>query len=166
MEDKKRPPSGNNNLPLDKRPAEPVGDIIPPITATGKQNITVQYKQTTTSIQTNSPIPSAQEMAGYKSISEDFPERIMAQFEKEADHRRSCEMQCLSASIQHDVFGRRTAFLFVFLTLIFSAFMIYTDHNITGSIFGGTIIVTVVSAFMTERLYNKKSHDTSDKTEE
>jgi len=49
------------------------------------------------------------------------------------------------------------SFIILLLGLLFSAFLIHEDHNLLGSIFGGGILIAVVSSFLKKVVHSRET---------
>lgn len=97
----------------------------------------VQLEQTIAS--DDSLLPSARELTAYKEVDENIVSWLLEQTAKEQSHRHEADLQkmrLLKKSLNTD---RLIIIFFFLIVLIFvglSAFFVYTEKNISGSIFG------------------------------
>lgn len=86
----------------------------------------------------------------------DAPERIFAQWEAEAAHRRNYETTALTRAYDRDERGQRAAIAFALSALAVSAFALHQGHPSAAIAIGGLTIASVVGAFLYQRLASKK----------
>lgn len=97
------------------------------------------------------PLPSPQTLEAFRHIVPDAPERIIRQWELEADHRREYEMTALKGSITRDERGQGAAILFALSALAAGIIALFLGHPAFATGIVTTTIVAVVSAFLYHR---------------
>ncbi len=102
-----------------------------------KNNSGVSIEQTTASDDNLLPTPS--DMAAYKEIDECFVPWILDQTKAEQNHRHITELKKIDLMKRAIKNEKMALCLYVFIIILFiliSAFFVYLDKNIAGSIFG------------------------------
>lgn len=110
----------------------------------------VQLEQTIAS--DDSLLPSAKELTAYKEVDENIVPWLLEQTAKEQLHRHESDLQkmrLLRKSLNTDRLVITFFFLIVLIFVGLSAFFVYTEKNISGSIFG---ICGIVGSYI---LYRK-----------
>ena len=72
----------------------------------GERNISAQIRSQRQTVEYSSPIPLPKILKGYEEVDPTFPERIMAEFEKNSEHARNQEQKALDAQIQESKRGQ------------------------------------------------------------
>jgi uncharacterized membrane protein len=106
------------------------------------------------------PLPSPQTLESFRSVVPDAPERIIRQWELEADHRRAYEAMALEGTIRIDKAGQRNAILFALGALGVVALALYLDHPWIAGILGTGTIGSVVGAFLYQSRNARKQQKT------
>lgn len=101
------------------------------------------------------PLPSPKTMQEYRDIGNDWPERIVAQWETESAHRRAYEMHALKSATRRDFTGQLFAGAFALSALAVAAFALHAGHPWIGAIIGGGTIGSVVGAFLYQRHHSQ-----------
>lgn len=78
------------------------------------------------------PLPSAAELERYQAIIPDMPERLLANFEKQTDHRIDLENRVIQGDIHRADLGLKAGWTFAVLLLAASVFLISTSHESVG----------------------------------
>ena len=97
------------------------------------------------------PLPPPAILEDFQRIVPDAPERILRQWELEADHRRAYERTALDATVRREALGQISAVLFALTALGVSAFAIWMHEPWVAATIGGGTIVSVVGAFLYRR---------------
>ena len=97
------------------------------------------------------PLPPPSVLEGFARLVPDAPERIVRQWELEAEHRRAYERQALEAAIRRDARGQVSALLFALMALSVSAFAVWLGQPWVAGTIGGGTIASVVGAFLYQR---------------
>jgi len=125
-------------------------------TAVAQKQPAQKHLQVSTQVATFSgPLPHPALLQKYEDIQPGFAERIVCMAEGESAHRRDQEKKELDADIrfnEKDFTERRIGqFLALTIVLIMAGLGCYLALNgkeITGSVFGGPAIVSIVGAFL------------------
>ncbi|MEG2079835.1 MAG: hypothetical protein RRZ31_13745, partial [Chryseobacterium sp.] len=59
---------------------------------------------------------------------------------------------------QVNILGLVFSFLLTLAAMGFSSWLIYCDHEVLGSIFGGGVIVAIIGAFLSKVIVTKNSN--------
>ena len=97
------------------------------------------------------PLPPPQVLAGFNEIVPGAAERILAEFEQEAAHRRQLENRQASIISRDLIIGQLAALLFAIGALAVAAYSASIGAQWIGSIVGGGTIAAVVLAFLKSR---------------
>lgn len=117
------------------------------------------------------PLPPPQVLSGYAAIDPGLPERIVQQFECEAEHRRSMDRGGLDLRIKESrVFerqanaGRWAAFFVTLVALGLGTWVTLASHDTVGGIVFGTTIVGLAAVFVVGRRARvEEPHDSSER---
>ncbi|MFK5894467.1 MAG: DUF2335 domain-containing protein [Pseudomonadota bacterium] len=97
------------------------------------------------------PIPPPKILNQYEGVHEGLANRIVSMAEKEQGHRHDLESTALSGEIKKDSRGQNYA-LFTSLSIIIgSIFLIYSGHEVSGSILVGSTLMGLAYIFITGR---------------
>ena len=136
----------------------------PSKTPHSKQTVQIAEQRTTVS----GPIPSADEMARYKTIDPELVNRIVSLAEREAANRHKMEALALNANIEisnkqfsERRLGQRFGFGIGALGLICSVALSWIGADNTASIVGGSTVLGLVGIFVTGQILSKKDNSTS-----
>ena len=126
--------------------------------------ISVVTKRTTSIYQKfhSGPLPSPQTLKEYGSVVESAPERIIQQFELQADHRRKMEDKVISAQLGESKTGQWMGFILGLLFLGVSAGLILTGHEVSGTVLGTIDLVSLVALFVIGRKVQKEDLEEKD----
>lgn len=94
------------------------------------------------------PIPPPDLLAKYAEIIPDGATRILAMAEKQSKHRQCIEKWAVIGGTVLSYFGVLCALLIAYGTLHFGSQLILENHVISGSIFSGIGLVSLVTAFI------------------
>lgn len=105
------------------------------------------------------PLPPPSYLEGYSQLIPNGPERIMVMAEKEQAHRHSMEQNQLQSEVRiggqivdmerrNSLIGVLSAFFIVLFTLSSATLLVYTGHDVAGTILGGTGLVSLVGTFI------------------
>ena len=104
------------------------------------------------------PLPHPQHLAEYEAITPGFADRIIKMAEDESEHRRSQEQKELNADIHFNNkdfterrIGQISAVFIVLIMAVIGAYLALNGKEITGSVFGGPAIVSIVWAFLNKK---------------
>jgi len=111
------------------------------------------------------PLPPPDILSGYDDICPGAAERIIKTYENEVAHRHELERAAVEAEIKIQssipreiLIGQIFAFVVCIGFLAAGTFLISTEHEISGSLFGGGGLVGVVSAFLVSRKHANNNH--------
>jgi uncharacterized membrane protein len=101
------------------------------------------------------PMPEAAEMARYKEVDPEAPRVILAEFQRQAEHRRAMELRELeldaemaAATIAADRRGTFCALAVVLTFLAASVSLIATGHDVAGTVLGTVDLVALATVFV------------------
>jgi len=104
------------------------------------------------------PLPHPELLKGYNAIVPDGAERIFKMAEVEQQHRHAAEQGINSANIglakanaAEAARGQWMAFAVALSGMGIAALLIINGHPVTGSIFGGGLLASLVLAFLNQR---------------
>lgn len=78
------------------------------------------------------PLPPAAELERYKAIMPDLPERLVANWEKQTDHRIELEDRVIGGDIRRANWGLIGGWIFAMTLLAASVYLIATGHEGIG----------------------------------
>lgn len=123
--------TGQNRLPKQKEPRHEINEL--------KHKIELNY---------SGPLPHPAIMEGYKNIDSSMPERIMQQFEYDAEHVREQEKAALIAEIADTRRSQWMAFaIAMFIMIIVLASLLLGNMTFAG-ISGLTFIAYIAMSFL------------------
>lgn len=108
------------------------------------------------------PLPPPRMLEHYDSVQPGFADRIVSMAEKEQSHRHNLEYQGVSGAIKKDSRGQHYALVTSILLIASCAFLIYSGHEVSGSILGGGSLTGLAYIFISGR---KKDHPAKDQSE-
>ena len=94
------------------------------------------------------PLPPPQMVAAYDGVIANGAERIVSQWEKEADHRRGYENRALIFEAWERLGARALAFFFALAALGIAGYCASIGQTIPASVIGGMTIASVVVAMI------------------
>lgn len=98
--------------------------------------------------QWSGPLPSSESIDRFNQVADHGGDRIIAEWEAEAAHRRAFERRALTAEITERILGRIFAFVFAMGALGTAAWCAYLGHPGAASVIGGATIAAVVAALV------------------
>lgn len=101
------------------------------------------------------PIPPPEMLQSYAAINSTFPERIIKMAEEQQQHRMFLEKQVIPKRESLNSRGQIFAFIIGIFGLSCGTYCIIKGQPVAGVTIGGTIIVSLVTAF----LYGKKKQE-------
>ncbi|NNV20567.1 DUF2335 domain-containing protein [Ochrobactrum pseudogrignonense] len=101
------------------------------------------------------PLPAPSDMMKYDQIVSNGAERIFTAWEEESKHRRELEKKELRWTIFESIYGKSLAIIFVLSVLAVTAYAISMNANWIAAILGGTMIGSIVWAFVKVNRPNK-----------
>lgn len=81
---------------------------------------------------TSGPLPSADELERYQAIMPDLPERLVANWERQTEHRIDLEKRVIKGDIRRADWGLILGWIFALTLLVASVYLIATDHEGIG----------------------------------
>jgi uncharacterized membrane protein len=97
------------------------------------------------------PVPSPRQMAGYKKIDPSIPDRLVAAFERQAEHRQKLEMTVVKDDFRLKSRGQTFAFSMVVVILAFCAFLAVWGSIAAAATVATSTIVGIAYVFVTGR---------------
>lgn len=94
------------------------------------------------------PLPPPAVLNEYNQIENGFAERIVKMAEQEQLHRHKLELQAVSGEINKDSRGQIFAFILCSGLILGSIFLIANEHDVAGTILGGTSLIGLAATFM------------------
>ncbi|MFK3872696.1 DUF2335 domain-containing protein [Pseudoalteromonas rhizosphaerae] len=107
------------------------------------------------------PLPPPKMLEHYDSVQPGFANRIVAMAEKEQSHRHNLENQGVSGAINKDSRGQHYALITSILLIASCAFLIYSGHEVSGSILGGGSLTGLAYIFISGRKKDRLSKEES-----
>ncbi len=95
------------------------------------------------------PTPPLEYLQGFEKLVPGAAERFLKTFENENEDRRSRIKEVSEAAVGQAKRGQLMAFILALAFLLVSAFLIYTGHELSGTIMGSLDIVALVAIFIT-----------------
>lgn len=89
------------------------------------------------------PIPSPEEFAKYKQVSEDMPNRILSQFEQDSASVRDLSHKALGADIEFDKRSQYMAYSVIAIGLLGTIFLAYNDKDVAAVCTGLSTLILV-----------------------
>lgn len=93
------------------------------------------------------PLPPPSVLEGY-NIVENGAERIMKMAEQQHQHRLSLEKEVITSQIKQSARGQNYGLFIGIFTIAIGGFLIYSGHDISGSILGVGGVTGLVSVFV------------------
>ena len=94
------------------------------------------------------PLPSPQALKEFNEVIPGAANRIIIQFEKQAEHRQHLERTVVESRSENMKRGQCFGFIIGMFGLAASAFLIWNGHELAGSFLGGIDLVGLVSVFI------------------
>ena len=120
-------------------------------TEIGERNISAQLHAQSRTVEYSSPIPLPKILKGYKEVDPTFPERIMADFEKNSEHARNQERKALDAQIQEAKRGQYMAFFLSVALFCLILFSLYIGNDISAFISGLAFVGMLIKSFLPKK---------------
>lgn len=114
--------------------------------------------------QYSGPIPPPSMLEGYDRVQSGFAERIVSMAEREQEHRHQLENRGVQGAIDKDKRSQRYALSIVIFLASLCAGLIFSGHDIAGSVLGGTTLVGTVALFITGKKEAKSNKENEDST--
>ena len=118
------------------------------ITTTDTEEVTGQVFKAQQSIKIERAIPSPEEIAKYKEVMSDLPERIVKQFEEDSVHIRELQKRKQEADIAFDKRSQYMAFVIIMFGFVGTLLLAYFDKDYAAVATAiGTVALIFKNAF-------------------
>ncbi|WP_060988319.1 DUF2335 domain-containing protein [Photobacterium leiognathi] len=107
------------------------------------------------------PIPPPRMLNDYENVQSGLAERIVAMAEKEQSHRHALEDKAVTGEISKDKRGQNYALLSSLVIILGSIGLIYTGHEVSGSILAGGTLTGLAYIFISGRKSPEERQDSS-----
>ncbi len=94
------------------------------------------------------PIPSHEQMQGYKKIDPQLPSRIMAEAEKNSEHIRNKEMLQITEHYKDKNKGRISGVVAITGAFILSGYALSTGYPVVAGGIGGAVVLGLATIFV------------------
>lgn len=101
------------------------------------------------------PLPHPRDLEAFKGVDPEFPQRILAMAETEQRHRHAIAQ----ANVTERLRGQAFAFFVALCFVVAGTFLVSNGHPVAGTIFGGTTLVWIVSAFLRAKAPGRETWD-------
>ncbi|WP_409523323.1 DUF2335 domain-containing protein [Nitrincola sp. MINF-07-Sa-05] len=101
------------------------------------------------------PIPPPRMLEHYESVQPGFADRIVSMAEKEQSHRHQLESRGVEGAVRKDARGQHYALITSVLLIVSCVFLIYTGHEVSGSILAGGSLTGLAYIFISGRKKDK-----------
>jgi uncharacterized membrane protein len=105
------------------------------------------------------PIPDPLTLEHYEMILPGAAERIMKMAENQSEHRRYLERTVIDNDVKNSRLGVWFGFLVAIITLGVGTFIILNDHEVGGTIIGGSGLAGLVGVFIYGTNSSKKERN-------
>lgn len=102
------------------------------------------------------PIPSNEQMQGYKNIDPQLPSRIMAEAEKNSEHIRNKEMFQIKEHYKDKRMARICALIAINGAFFLSAYSLLSGYPIVAGTIGVTVVLGLATIFVLNQRANLK----------
>lgn len=109
-----------------------------------------------TSQQWLGPLPSPDALKQFDQIVPGAAERILADFEKQTQHRQTLEKAVVESRVSSTKRGQWFAFIIAGLFLSFAAFSVYMEQPLLAGVIGAIDIVGLVGSFLYSQYSQKE----------
>lgn len=107
----------------------------------------------------SSPIPVSSELEKYEKLVPGSVKRMLAEAEKENKHRHELEFKQLNANVKlsfieaaERLLGQFFSFIISISCIFSGAYLVYKGRQISGTIFSGAGIASIIAIFYTSRI--------------
>jgi len=107
----------------------------------------------------SAPLPPPEYLAGYKEIHPDFANRLIIEFEKQGNHRRSVENDLIKARTMLSKRGQNWAAVILLVSIICGTFLIYYDKKVYGLVLIILHISSIVGTFLWRDYKNRQEEE-------
>lgn len=104
----------------------------------------------------SAPLPPPEYLAGYKKIHPDLANRLVLEFEKQGNHRRSVENDLIKARITQSKHGQNWAAIITLIGIICGTFLIYNDKKVYGLVLIILQMSSLVGTFLWRDYKNRQ----------
>jgi uncharacterized membrane protein len=143
---KRRPDSGNKRAKDNKSLALSNNNNDYPDNT--KNHIADPQEAGIVSAEWSAPLPPPGAMRAYQEIIPDMPERLLASYEKQVNHRLKIEEATVQALIKNMERGQIIGGAIAVLFLIGALYCAYIGASAAACVIGGTTVVGLVSVFI------------------
>ncbi len=102
------------------------------------------------------PLPSPEMLKEYEQALPGCAERIVSQFEKQAQHRMDMEKKVIPEDQRQSSVGQIFGFILALTFLLVAGILIYYDHDTAGTILGTVDLVALVSIFVIGKYHQRR----------
>ena len=102
-----------------------------------------------------SPMPPPDVLKGYNEAINNGADRILTMIEKQSNHRMNVEITIINRELNQSGRGQNYGFAISLLFLGVSAGLIYTGHDMAGTVLGTIDLIGLVSVFILGKFYQK-----------
>jgi uncharacterized membrane protein len=136
----------------------PESEIIPTGSATdsGRKRIRQTSVHESYEFTWVGPLPPPDVLIRYNEAFPGCAERIVAQAEKQSEHRQHLEHITVEGNVRSEVRGSWQAFLIAFFVLALGGFLIWRGQNVLGTIFVGADIASLAGIFLTGKASQRR----------
>ncbi|MDI9364060.1 MAG: DUF2335 domain-containing protein [Flavobacterium sp.] len=103
-----------------------------------------------------SPLPPPDFLIGYNEALPNGADRIVSLIEQQSRHRMERERTVMDEEIRQSKSGQLYGFIIAMAFLIVSGFLIYSGHDVSGTIIGTIDLVALVGVFALGKLTKKE----------
>lgn len=107
------------------------------------------------------PLPPPRMLEHYDTVQSGFADRIVSMAEKEQSHRHNLESLGVNGAIKKDSRGQNYALITSILLIAACVFLIYSGHEVSGSILGGGSLTGLAYIFISGRKKESPSKEQS-----
>lgn len=136
----------------------PDGEIIPsdPVEDSGRKRIRETRFRESYEFTWVGPLPPPDVLVRYNEAFPGCAERIVAQAEKQSEHRQHLERITVEGNVHSEERGSWQAFLIAFFVLAFGGFLIWRGQSVLGTIFVGLDVASLAGIFLTGKASQRR----------
>lgn len=108
------------------------------------------------------PLPPPGLLQQYKEIQPDFPERLLALTEQEAEHRRKVTHQAMRIDGTEVILGQIFGLIVALAAMVMVGYLGYLGHPVASVFFGFGTLSSLVAVFVWGRRKNETKPETPD----
>lgn len=109
------------------------------------------------------PLPHPNILAQYEAIVPGAAERIIVMAENQSRHRIAMEDRVIQSDIRNSKYGQIFGFIIAVLGLVISCVLVLTGYTLSGTIFAGVILLSLVSVFVSGSVSRRNERTEKDK---